>query len=352
MTGAAILYEFTVHRRKGAGLVLLGAMLLAGGLALALSWLRQIASRRRFGAAELRLDAVPVTPGSVLQATVRVPRVAVPAGDWEWTLTCLGRTDRQGEESSFESLIWRDEYRGETAEVRFAIPVSAPARTPDRQSGSRTIRWKLEVRAGQFRAKFDVPVFDGPVAVGQPMGRPDAAAPQRPPHRLEAVKIRRDEGGLLVVEFRRGRKRKLSVASGMFGVILAVAMLVQRDLGAPWVMQAITALVALLLGWIFAGSLLSWSRVEADSQGLRIRKGWGSRGSVEILEPAEVSSIEAEANGRAGGRVFYDVVVRTRWGRKKRLGGGISRGDADEVVLALIERVAGSSRRKERGHET
>ena len=117
----------------------------------------------RRGNSRLVLDTVPVPVGRTLSGMVHTRLAQVPADGFELVLTAL-RTTRTGSDVT-RSIVWQGEARvagqpyGDTegvfagAPVAFRIPVEAPGTDHDE------LEWKLVVRARDYEAMFDLPVY-------------------------------------------------------------------------------------------------------------------------------------------------------------------------------------------------
>jgi hypothetical protein len=132
-----------------------------------------------------------------------------------------------------------------------------------------------------------------------------------------------------------------AVGMTLFLVIWLVALGVQLYLKAPMVFPIVTAVFGILIA-IFALDLwLKVSRVTVDSGTLTIATGYLEPGRERKLTAAEVSDVVAAIGMQAGKTVYYDVLIRTKDGKKTTAGRSVRDKREAEWLAATIKKSLG-----------
>lgn len=162
---------------RGLALYLAIVVLCSPALMALNAWLR-IRGRSRYRDAQLRLDKIPVHPGSSLTGTFRIPNPnGALRGPLRATLTCrkhLRRNARMATNWSPKEL-WSQRLQVDishltkmqgllTVPIRFDIPADMPGTRPRIPTSQTGISWILEVsvdaRGVDFEDDYRMPVFE------------------------------------------------------------------------------------------------------------------------------------------------------------------------------------------------
>ena len=312
---------------------------------------------RKHGLSRLELATVPGVVGRSLIGMVRAP-AKVPAADgFVVKLSCVRRTTTGAgkQRSTAESVLWQEQQRVQGQSFRAAagmethIPVAfrlSPDAVPTDASDSRNVTWRLQVSAelpgADYESHFDVPVFRTP-ASDQPLS-PEEARLTRPAAYQQPADSR-----ILVTSTRRGievlfpaaRNLGAAVSLTLFLLLWIACIALQIYFGAPLIFPIVTGLFGLL---IMIGVLDLWlqvSRVTVEAGALSWAHGYIMPRQERRISASDVADVTAAIGMQAGGRVYYDVVVVPKVGKKFKVGHSIRDKREAEWLAETIKKAIG-----------
>lgn len=155
-----------------------GTVFIGGGIALPVVavWIwagTVIARRMRWGVARLELEALPLSPGGVLNGVLKVPGRVTPTGDVTLEVK-VREVVGAGRQARTRDVVHGEGVAGAERSVlmdRSELPVriELPRAHPRLMQPYLRVQWYLSVRAKTgavgFRADFELPVYDVPAEV-------------------------------------------------------------------------------------------------------------------------------------------------------------------------------------------
>jgi hypothetical protein len=315
---------------------------------------------RKYGISRFELSTTPGVIGHRLAGQVRATLDLQPAEGFQVTLTCLRRiTTRSGKSSSTsETTLWQDERRvpgeqsrdyrgmGMNIPVTFILPPDAVA--SDAGNPSNRVIWRLEVSASvpgvDYDSSFEVPVFrtaasDDP-ASAEERSEPDAAlaAYHQPASSRIAVTTAR---GATEILFPAARNPGPATGLTVFMLIWWATVGLQLYLHAPLVFPIVTALFGLL---ILVGVFDLWlkvSKVTVGGGSVTVASGYLYPGREQSVAVREITVVAAEIGMQSGTTPYYDVMIRTKNGKKLAAGRSVRDKREAEWLAATIRNAAG-----------
>lgn len=309
----------------------IGVLLAAYAIYAALQW-------RKFGNSEFELFSNPGVIGGYLEGRVHTTIRARQDETFRVTLSCIRKeTSGSGKNrSSTERMLWQDAIeidanellagpRGASIPVRFAIPIDAgPSSDPDDSS---PIKWRIDAVAQlpgiDFSARFIVPVFHMPDSDPsleieirkEPLSEASEASA------LESMGILRQptaEGGVSYV-FRRGRAKGAAIGLTAFTIIWFGFIWLMLRLDAPILFPLVFGLFSLLM---IAGLIDMWlkqTRVQAEAGRIVFNRRLIGSGKTLIFPAEDIATIKLKRGMQAGSKLYYQIVLSTRGGKKHTL---------------------------------
>ncbi len=348
--------------KEGKPAALLGLLFPVIGVGLVVWAIRTTLRHRKYGVSRLELATVPGIIGRSLIGMVRAPsRIQADQG-FDVTLTCVRQESQGGgkQRSTSESILWQDVQlvqgqpfrapaRMEThIPVAFRISGDAPS-TDDSISANRVV-WRLQVSAEvpgvNYESSFDVPVFRTS-ASEQPLSpeesrltqAADVAGYQQPA-----------DSRILVTTTRRGTEilfpaaRNLGAAAGLtvFLVVWLGGLALQIYFGAPLIFPIVTGLFAVLFLLVVLDLWLQVSRVTVHAGAVSAASGYLVPGRERTVSAAEIADVTPAIGMQAGSRVYYDVVLVRKVGRKIKLGHSVRDKREAEWLAETIKKELGA----------
>jgi hypothetical protein len=302
------------------------------GVGLAVWAIRAWLQLKRFKAATLTLQRMPVALGGRLKGTIRVESEVPVTADFGLELECVETVTRGSgkNRSTEEKLLWQRQWRVPrhqcqigsftTIPVDVALPAGQPATSLD--DGDGKIAWRLEV-AGEcpgpdFWSKFELPVFET-AETPEPAEMPEAPAlTERPDTRALAalgIDYRRTPQGSEEWTFRRGHHKGVALAISAFAAAWSVASVVLLTAGAPLLIAIVFLLFDAVFVWWALHLWLSEYRVTLKGNVLTlVRRGFMARAPIEIPR-AWLRGVRAKRGMQAGNKLYYDLEVETADGK-------------------------------------
>lgn len=337
---------FVVPREVAAGnrIALIGALFPLVGAALAAYAIYAVLQWRKFGNSEFELFSNPGVLGGYLEGRIHTNLRARDSETFRLTLNCI-RKEASGSgknRSSTERTLWQDTVdvaanellagpRGASIPVRFAIPYDAgPDSGPD---ASDPIKWHLEVSAElpgvDFSTQFVVPVFRTPDSDPQlevETGEEPIAEAVNATAELESMGILRKptaEGGVSYI-FRRARAKGAAAGLTFFTLIWCGFIWLMVELGAPIFFPIVFGLFALLLLLALIDMWLRQTRVQAGAGRLAFNRRLLGSGKTLIFTAGDIAKIKVKRGMQAGNKLYYQIELRTREGKKHTLASQIT----------------------------
>jgi len=339
LISAPMIFAIPSEWADGNRLILIGAIFPLIGAGLAAYAVYAILQWRKFGNTELELFSNPGVLGGYLEGRIHTNIRARDGGPYRLTLSCI-RTETSGSgknRSSTEKTLWQDAAEvpanallagphGASVPVRFAVPYDAgPQSDPD---ASAPIKWRLDVAAElpgvDYSTTFTVPMFrtaDSDPELEVETQAPPLDADARTPETLQSLGIHRQKtpaGGVAYV-FRRARAKGAAVGLTVFTAIWCGFIAIMRAVGAPFFFPIVFGLFALLM---FAGLVDLWlkqTRIEVTGGRLAFNRRFLGRGKTRVFEGADVRWIKSERGMQSGNKLFYQIRLHTRDGKKHTL---------------------------------
>jgi len=293
----------------------------------------------RYGVSRLELATVPGVIGRSLIGMVRAP-AHIQAQGFDVTLTCVRRESHGGgkQRSTSESILWQDVQRVQGQPFRapdrmethipVAFRISADAAPHDDSNSGNRVVWRLDVSADvpgvNYEARFEVPVFRTP-ASEQPLSPEETRLTESG---APAGYQQPADSRILVTSTRRGTEilfpaaRNLGAAAGltMFLVLWLGGLGLQIYFGAPLIFPIMTALFALLFLLAVLDLWLQVSRVTVTAGAVSWSQGYIVPRREHTISASEIANVTAAIGMQAGTRVYYDIVLVRKVGKKAKLG--------------------------------
>ena len=327
--------------QKGQPAALLALLFPLVGVGLLVWAVRLTLRYRKYGVSRLELSTVPGVIGRTLTGMVRSPAGMRPVRGFQVTLSCVRRvTTRSGKNSSTsETILWQDErlVPGEpnrtAAAMETHIPVAfrlpADAVACDDTNSNNRVLWRLQLAAEvpgvDYAAQFEVPVFRT-AASDQPLSEQEAritedpaagAAYQQPPDSQIVVTSNRRGTEFL---FPAARNPGVAASVTFFLLIWLASLGLQVYFRAPLIFPIVTGLFGLLILFSVLDLWLTVSRVTVDAGTLTWASGYLFPGRERTLHASEIADVIASIGMQAGTKVYYDVSVVRKNGKKVKVG--------------------------------
>jgi hypothetical protein len=294
---------------------------------------------RKYGVSNFVMSSVPGVVGGKLQGSIYAafdPRLERSA---KVKLTCIHRTvTGTGKNRSVNEMIqWQEERDLGPAEITpgptgCIIPISFhiphDAAQTDIRNMDDAIQWKLDVRADvpglDYKAQFDVPVFQTKDSSTLPEPQPEIVAPQS-----SRIRIQPGPNGGTEFFFPAGRNPRIAAIL----IVLVGFWTVWMFLFIKLVDRAWAIFPTIILGIIDAFLLLFTlmflisERVTIDRENITIRKSLLGLSWIKKVPCPDVSDLRLNIGmqtGGAEGTPYYDIQLVCRDGKKRGAGGQIS----------------------------
>ncbi|MGD8328681.1 MAG: DUF3592 domain-containing protein [Acidobacteriota bacterium] len=339
LISAPLIFILPGELAEGNWLILIGALFPLIGALLAFYAIYALLQWRKFGNTEFELFSNPGVLGGWIEGRVHTNIRGRDGGPFQLTLSCIRKETRGSgkNRTTTEKTLWQDTAtvapgallagpHGASVPVRFAIPFDAGPQS-DKQA-SDPIEWRLSVAAElpgvDFSTQFDVPVFktpDSDAGFAPEIEEQALAADSAIPTTLQQQGIVRrptPAGGVQYI-FRRARAKGAAIGLTIFTVIWCGFIALMRVLDAPIFFPIIFGLFALLM---VAGLIDMWlkqTRVEVSEGRLALNRRFLGAGKTRFFNAGEVAAIKAEKGMQSGSKLFYQVVLHTRWDKKHTL---------------------------------
>ncbi len=298
------------------------------GLGLAVWALRKVVQHRRYGDSVLVLDSLPVPLGGLLRATLTIPaRLAVREVTVQ--LACMHKqtTGSGKQRRTTERLLWEDRHRfmtrpgpGQTSvRIEMNLPAGQPASSEDDPNDR--IVWRLEAfgeeKGIDYRAEFELPVFDSGAAPNPAAG---LAAVNRPKRQYGADDWR--ETGVehgYVAGGQRFYFPRFRVTGTGLGTLLFALVFLGAGIGltmgtGQWVFGVVFVSFGLLILWAALTMLFSLSEIVAG--GGRLRWRHGLFGGWRDIEAGAIERIGVKRSGSIGRNLYFRIEIK-RWGNRR-----------------------------------
>lgn len=345
---------------KGNKPILIALVFPLAGVGLGVAAARATIRTRKFGRSELELHTLPGVIGGTLSGALEIPSKVRAETGFEVRLVCVRRTTSGSgkNRSTHEHVLWEEkktilkDYL-EQATDRTGLPVffNIPFNQRESQDGNPAIIWRLEV-TGQvpgvdYAARFEVPVFKTAESRADAPPAPDPTASfQPPPEMWTPPKGSR----ILVSETTRGDTQILFPAARNPVVLLgllaflaiwttAVWFMISRK--APLLFPVVFGLFEVLLIIVALQMLFHTVRVIANRSEIEIRHRFLLLRWKSVLPVGDIESIQLKSGMQSGTKVYYDLVLHTRAGRKRGAGGGIPDKKHAEWLASRIRQATG-----------
>ncbi len=350
---------------KGNRLALIGLLFPLVGVGMIVWSIRAVIRWRKFGESVLVMDPVPAAVGGVLVGQVQSGVALSPGREFELTLSCIHK-QRSGSgknRRTTEHVLFQDTVNvapesgfgagGSTVPVSFAVPEDVPV--CDLGDPDNRIFWLLDICADvpgvDYAARFEVPVFGGPIAPAAartrtPADRVAASRPAFSKGRTESGTVDLSRGGVILghegggVSFRfpAARTKGAALALTFFFALWSGFVALMLHLEAPILFPVLFGFFDIL---IFMGVIDLWlwaGRIEARHGRLSYQKGLLGLGRRHEIAASQIDSLKPARGMQSGKKLFYSIELTTREGQKaviaKRLD---SRRQAEGIIRRINE---------------
>ena len=320
--------------------------------------LRNFARYKKFGESVFEMRTLPGVIGGPLAGTIQTTVNVRHEDGFELTLSSvrIRQTGSGKNRSTQQTVLWQKSHviarellahdlRRSAIPVSFGIPFDAKA--SDESNADNRIVWKLEVAAAvpgvDYHAEFEVPVFHTEESAENFRVAEDSSIERVVPElgkKLEQAGIRVEllpAGKRLVFP----RARALGPAIGLT-VFFAVWTAIVYGLNAsdaprlfPWLFGFFDVL--LLLGvvdmWLYHGF------IEARPGELSFGSGLFFTGAPQKLISGEVQKLEAKRGTQSGNKLYYQLVVHERGGKRHTVAKRLPDLETTERVIENLESI-------------
>ena len=242
----------------------------------------------------------------------------------------------------------RSDSDGTTLPILFAIPIECQETQIPDVTGD--IHWRLEVAAKvpgvDYRAEFDVPVFKTSES------RPDFKLDERLVAEFASApnnELVLRKAGIIKQPFANGVRLVFRMARHLTGAVAITAFLAIWS-GITWaahddalIASIILGLFGLLILWIALDVWFYRSVVEASASGLRIRGGLFGIGRTRVFAAEDIDKFTVNEGMSSGAKVWNDVLVVLRNGKRRTVGRMISSKLAQQAVIDELQSSLGHS---------
>ena len=350
--------------KEGKPAAFLGLLFPVVGVGLVVWAIRTTLRHWKYGVSRLELATVPGVIGRSLIGMVRAPCMIQADQGFDVTLTCIRRVTHGGgkQRSTSESILWQDVQRvpgrpfRAPARMETHIPVafriSGDAPSSDASNPADRVVWYLQVSAEtpgvNYESRFDVPVFQTP-ASEQPLSAEETRLAQSADF---AVYQQPADSRILVTATRRGTEilfpaaRNLGVALSMMGflVIWLAGLGLQIYFGAPLIFPIVTGLFALFFLVVVLDLWLQVSLIRVTAGSVSWATGYIVPGREHTIPASEIADVTAAIGMQAGNRVYYDIVLVRKVGKKAKVGHSVrDKREADWLVETIKKTLGAGS---------
>jgi hypothetical protein len=314
----------------------------------------------KYGTSLLELSTVPAPVGGGFAGTVSAPAGLNPPQGFLVRLTCVRRiTTRRGKSSSTEeTVLWQDEqhtqgqqsrdYRGMRTNIPVAFQLPPDVEPSEVTNANSRVVWRLQVGAStpglDYHRTFEVPVFrtDDRSSMSQVIS-PDPAslvAAYRQPADSRITVSRITSGAEIL--FPAARNPGPAAGMTIFLCLWWGLVAAEGFLRAPLIFAIVTGALGLLL---LVGALNLWllvQRVTVNTGGITLAGGYLVPGRGRLLPAAEIQDVATEIGMQVGTTVYYDIIARSKNGKKTTLGRSLRDKREAEWLAATIKKALSS----------
>jgi len=306
------------------------------------SWYARFVCRwnsAKYGVSNFVMSSVPGVVGGKLHGSIYAAFDPRSERSAKVKLTCIHRTvTGTGENCSVnERIQWQEEHDLGPAEIApgptgCIIPISFhiphDAAQTDIRNMDNAIQWKLDVRAKvpglDYKAQFDVPVFQTKDSSTSPEPQPEVPAPL-----TSRIRIQPGPHGGTEFIFPAARNPRLAaILAVLVGFWTVWMFLFIKLVDARWAIfpEIILGVIdAFLL--LFTLMFLVSERVIVERQTITIRKSLFGLSRVQKVPCSDVSDLRLNIGMQTGGAEgipYYDIQLVCRDGKNRSAGGQIS----------------------------
>jgi hypothetical protein len=364
-TAVGACYTFFVipeELHQGNYLTLLILFFPAAGIFLLVAAVLQRRGQRRFGDTLFVMASVPGVPGSALQGSIQTSAAIRPQQGLHLRLSCIRRVRTGGRNPrNSENILWQDDkiLKNEAVAMQSghtAIPVyfQVPAGQPECFAhGNEAIIWRLDASAKMsgpdFKAAFDLPVFNLAAAVARPVAAADPTAALQMP----VEEIRRDEHSKILVGNAPGGREFFFPAARNPGTAFGLTLVTLIFSAAVWFMIKMKAplLFPIVFGFfavvLFYSCVNLWFRrtcVTINSSRVSVARHWLIFGGTRSFDASEVARFDSKVGMTSGQQALYSIQLFTRTDKKITVGDLIPNKPETDWLVQEMNKAAGRSR--------
>lgn len=348
---------------KGNKLALLGLLFPAVGAGLLVWAVRATLRWRKFGSSTFEMTTLPGVIGGPLRGMIHTGLRQAPEAGAQVQLNCIRRVVSRGRNgSTHESILWQEDYvasaerlyageQGITIPVEFRVPHDCLETNSEDQDNQ--VIWRLQSAAAvagvDFDTQFEIPVFKTAQSSAAPQPDSGFSSVRNDPANAfdpATATVRVGPSALGGTEYYFGAARNLGSAISMlfFTLIWAGAIWLMVHLGAPILFPILFGLFLLIFLLILTDLLFETTRVIIESGSVKVRNstlGITSGKEVPCAEITEVklgSSMQQQPTATQAGRVYYDIEIHRKYGKRIKAGQHIRNKREAEWLAAEMRR--------------
>ncbi|MCX7886068.1 MAG: DUF3592 domain-containing protein [Verrucomicrobiae bacterium] len=319
------------------------AVWLAGLIGAGAMWVAWRVGRRwrKYGESVFELTTRPGAIGGVLAGTLRLQQFVRFDDGMKFVLCCVREVSAG--RSTAEQVLWSEEQTvaadgTDTVSVSFYIPPDCSETNPNEG-----IHWRLEARAADYSAHFEVPVFrvaqDAGLMAAAEQARATRVAFHRPAD--SPIRVEPSLDGGTEFYFPAGRNAGAAIGLAIFMVAWTVAVAAMILFKAPILLIVVFSAVELVvLAFLFAlwfGSTC----VTVNRQTIRVvhsALGWRRERTVPV---ADITGFAVSVGMTAGTTVYYDINLSRCDGKTESVARFIKSKPEADWLAAEMSRCAG-----------
>lgn len=341
---------------KGNYIVLIALIFPLVGLGLLAAAIYQTLQRMKFGTSVCHLPTIPIPPGRTFRGELELHNDAVPESGYKFRLASIRSvTSGSGKNrSTHESVLWDDERVvsasaamrspvGTRVPFEFVVPPTAHG-TEDVSQNEKYF-WRLTASADlpgvDYSSTFQLPIF----GTGEPVDDHEFVKYQEQ-HRAEASRqeLPPNSGIVATPLPTGGTEYRLHAQKTCGGVFWSIAFLIGWNAAiaamiyfhAPWGFPAFFIAIDILIIMGTIDYFFGRSKIDADRQGLRVRRTWLGIGSTKTYDASQIESIEAQSPASESSNAVFGVNMKLTDGKTHGLASYLRSREIADIAAAKI----------------
>lgn len=348
---------------KGNTLILLVLLFPLVGILMAIAAIRLWMQFFKFRQSFFEMTRFPGFLGGMFRGHILTGMKEAPEAGVHLTLSCV-RSETSGSgknKSTTERVLWQEADLVDRAHlahtpsgwripVELGIPYDAgPPSSTDRDEDS--VFWRLEAGAAvpgvDFEADFRVPIFrtsnSDPDFEWEPKESPGilSAASLQEELRAAGIHVEPSSSGGQRITFARARNKGAALSLTVFLAIWTGALWMMIHFGAPIIFPIIFGLFEILLVWAAIDLWLTRRVIEVNRAEITYSRGVFGAGKHRVVARDDVNSIKPTRGMQSGSKLYYQIEVREKAGKKHTLASQIGSLRLAKTLIREIEDALG-----------